>query len=189
MATESLSELIKTVSVGEDGDQAYVRLYGSQVKPCDFRRWYAQVKLTDASLETDEATVAKIKEYLVEELTVDEAFKDFCPDYVGPGEFSVAYTKQVMMLKAAVSAQIESARLAKEEADRKADEARITQEHSESEALAAEKLSPKVLSQKSRVAPVVPEVVEESPLEPAIVPLDVPVDVPSDVPVSDQTAV
>ena len=106
MATESLSELIKTVTVGEDGDQAYVRLYGSQVKPCDFRRWYAQVKLTDASLETDEATVAKIKEYLAEELTVEEAFKDFCPDYVGPGEFSVAYTRQVRILKAAVAAPV-----------------------------------------------------------------------------------
>lgn len=106
MAIDSLSELIKTVTVGEDGDQAYVRLYGSQVKPCDFRRWYAQVKLTGASLETDEATVAKIKEYLAEELTVDEAFKDFCPGYVGPGEFSVAYTKQVRILKAAVAAPV-----------------------------------------------------------------------------------
>lgn len=106
MATESLSELIKTVTVGEDGDQAYVRLYGSQVKPCDFRRWYAQVKMTEGSLETDEATVAKIKEYLAEELTVDEAFKDFCPDYVGPGEFSVAYTKQVRILKAAAESQV-----------------------------------------------------------------------------------
>jgi hypothetical protein len=106
MATESLSELIKTVTVGEDGDQAFVRLYGSQVKPCDFRRWFTQVKLTGASLETDEATIAKIKEYLADELTVDEAFKDFCPDYVGPGEFSVAYTKQVKILKATTEAPV-----------------------------------------------------------------------------------
>lgn len=106
MATGTLSELIKTVTVGEDGDQAFVRLYGSQVKPCDFRRWYAQIKLTETSAETDEATVAKIKEYIAEELTVDEAFKDFCPDYVGPGEFSVAYTRQVRILKAAAESVI-----------------------------------------------------------------------------------
>lgn len=101
MATNSLSELIKTILVGEDGDQAYVRLYGSQVKPCDFRRWFAQVKLTGDSRETDADTVEQIKLYVAEEMTVDEAFKDFCPDYIGPGEFSVAYTQQVRVLKAA----------------------------------------------------------------------------------------
>jgi hypothetical protein len=106
MAEQPLSELIKTVQVGEDGDQAYVRLYGSQVKPCDFRRWYAQVKLTETCTETDEATVAKIKEYIADEIPVDEAFKDFCPNYVGPGEFSVAYTKQVRILKAAAEPAI-----------------------------------------------------------------------------------
>lgn len=157
MAIDSLSELIKTVTVGEDGDQAYVRLYGSQVKPCDFRRWYAQVKLTGASLETDEATVAKIKEYLAEELTVDEAFKDFCPGYVGPGEFSVAYTKQVKILKAAA------------------------------ETVATVVVPPKAKKVKlAQVVPVfaevVPEVVFESPSELAIVPLDVPADVPADNP-------
>ncbi len=160
MATESLSELIKTVSVGEDGDQAYVRLYGSQVKPCDFRRWFTQVKLTGASLETDEATVAKIKEYLTEELTVDEAFKDFCPDYVGPGEFSVWYTKQVMILKAAAEAPVAVVEPPKAKKF---------------------KLAP--------VVPAFAEVVVEQSPEPAIVPSDVPVEVPADVPVSDQTAV
>ena len=44
MATNTLSELIKTVQVGEDGDEAYRRLYADQVKPCDFRRWFATVQ-------------------------------------------------------------------------------------------------------------------------------------------------
>lgn len=101
VAEQSLSELIKTVSVGEDGDQAYARLYGKQVKPCDFRRWYTQVKQTGTSAEIDADTVENIATYIAEDLRVDEAFKDFCPDYVGPGEFSVAYTKEVAAQKAA----------------------------------------------------------------------------------------
>lgn len=109
MATQSLNELIKTVRVGEDGDQAYTRLYGHQVKPCDFRRWYTQVKQTNTSIEIDPETVAKIAAYIAEDLRVDEAFKDFCPDYIGPGEFSVAYTKEVAAQKAAAAVPVEPA--------------------------------------------------------------------------------
>lgn len=100
MATNTLSELIKTVQVGEDGDEAYRRLYANQVKPCDFRRWFATVQRDGTTIETDDDTIGMIKEYIAEGMIVDEAFKDFVPDYVGPGEFSVAYDKEIRSRKA-----------------------------------------------------------------------------------------
>lgn len=94
MATNTLSETIKTVEPGEDGDQAYHRLYGEQIKPCEFRRWYAVIQRGDTCIETDEETCAAIGQYIKEGMTVDEAFASHCPDYVGPGEFSVAFNRE-----------------------------------------------------------------------------------------------
>lgn len=106
MATNALSEVIKDVRVGEDGDEAYRRLYADQVKPCDFRRWFATVERDGKTNETDEATVEAIKEYISLDMSVDEAFKDFAPDYVGPGVFSVAYDKEVKSRKAIAHAHV-----------------------------------------------------------------------------------
>jgi len=103
MAANTLSELIKTVRDGEDGDEAYRRLYADQVKPCDFRRWFATVQRDKTTNETDDATIEAIKEYLELGMIVDEAFKDFCPDYVGPGEFHMAYEKEIRSRKAAAA--------------------------------------------------------------------------------------
>ena len=100
MAANTLSELIKTVRDGEDGDEAYRRLYADQVKPCDFRRWFSTVQRDGTTVETDEDTVDMIKQYIAEKMVVDEAFTDFVPDYVGPGEFSVAYDKEIRSRKA-----------------------------------------------------------------------------------------
>lgn len=102
MAANALSEVIKGVQVGEDGDEAYRRLYADQVKPCDFRRWFASVQRDGITNETDDVTINAIKEYLELGMSVDEAFVDFVPDYVGPGVFSVAYEKEVKSRKAAV---------------------------------------------------------------------------------------
>lgn len=104
MAANTLSELIKTVRDGEDGDEAYRRLYADQVMPCDFRRWFSTVQRDGTTVETDKETVDIIKEYIAEKMVVDEAFKDFVPDYVGPGEFSVAYDKEIRSRKAAKAA-------------------------------------------------------------------------------------
>lgn len=103
MATVALSELIKTVRAGEDGDEAYRRLYADQVKPCDFRRWFSTVQRDGTTIETDDDTIGMIKEYVAEGMIVDEAFKDFCPDYVGPGEFHMAYEKEIRSRKAAAA--------------------------------------------------------------------------------------
>lgn len=102
MDANALSEVIKGVQVGEDGDEAYRRLYADQVKPCDFRRWFASVQRDGVTNETDDVTISAIKEYLELGMSVDEAFVDFVPDYVGPGVFSVAYEKEVKSRKAAV---------------------------------------------------------------------------------------
>lgn len=102
MAADALSEVIKGVQVGEDGDEAYRRLYADQVKPCDFRRWFASVQRDGVTNETDDVTINAIKEYLELGMSVDEAFVDFVPDYVGPGVFSVAYEKEVKSRKASV---------------------------------------------------------------------------------------
>lgn len=102
MAADALSEVIKGVIAGEDADEAYRRLYSDQVKPCDFRRWFASVQRDGVTNETDDVTINAIKEYLELGMSVDEAFIDFVPDYVGPGVFSVAYEKEVKSRKAAV---------------------------------------------------------------------------------------
>lgn len=103
MATGALSEVIKGVIDGEDGDEAYRRLYADQVKPCDFRRWYATVERDGTTNETDDMTVDAIKEYISLDMSVDEAFVDFVPGYVGPGVFGSAYEKEVKSRKAAVA--------------------------------------------------------------------------------------
>lgn len=95
MGTNALSELVKDVRTGEDGDAAYERLCGHQIKACDFRRWYAQVKLNGPLIEADTATATKLGEYIAEGMTVEESFAEHCPDYVSPGVFGVAYEREM----------------------------------------------------------------------------------------------
>ena len=94
MAANTLSTSIEIVKPGEDGDQAYRRLYGEQVKPCDFRRWFTVVSITKACGELNDDMLKTISEYVDEGMTVDEAFATHCPDYVGPGEFSVLWNRE-----------------------------------------------------------------------------------------------
>lgn len=100
MASERLTKAVSEIITGEDGDAAYARLFGQQCKPCDFRRWYSQVRNT-GTCEMGEEMTAKLKSYIDEGIDIDDAFKDHVPDYVGPGEFGTAYTKEVRARKAA----------------------------------------------------------------------------------------
>lgn len=100
MASERLTKAVSEIITGEDGDVAYARLFGSQCKPCDFRRWYSQVRNT-GTCEMGEEMTAKLKAYIDEGIEIDDAFKDHVPDYVGPGEFGTAYTKEIRARKAA----------------------------------------------------------------------------------------
>ncbi len=103
MASERLSVAVSQIIDGEDGDMAYARLFGDQCKPCDFRRWYSQVRNT-GKCEMGEEMTAKLKSYIDEGIGIDDAFKDHVPDYIGPGEFGTAYTKEVRSRKAAAKA-------------------------------------------------------------------------------------
>lgn len=100
MASERLTKAVSEIITGEDGDAAYARLFGSQCKPCDFRRWYSQVRNT-GTCEMGEEMTAKLKAYIDEGLGIDDAFKDHVPDYIGPGEFGTAFTKEMRARKAA----------------------------------------------------------------------------------------
>ncbi len=95
MAANTLSEVMKTVQDGEDGDAAYRRLYGHQTRPCDFRRWFSAVQQNKACQEISEELNTQIAGYIQEGMLVEEAFRQHCPDFVGPGEFSVAYDKEL----------------------------------------------------------------------------------------------
>jgi len=100
MASERLTKAVSEIITGEDGDVAYARLFGDQCKPCDFRRWYSQVRNTGVCEMGEEMTL-KIKAYIDEGIDIDDAFKDHVPDYIGPGEFGTAYTKEIRARKAA----------------------------------------------------------------------------------------
>jgi len=100
MGTNKMNESIEITKPGEDSDRAYLRLYGTQVKPCDFRRWFTVISRGDVCLETDEEIGATIAEYIAEGMTVDEAFATHCPGYVGPGEFSVRWTRELRAIAA-----------------------------------------------------------------------------------------
>lgn len=100
MASERLTKAVSEIITGEDGDVAYARLFGSQCKPCDFRRWYSQVR-NHGTCEMGPEMTAKLKAYIDEGIDIDDAFKDHVPDYVGPGEFGTAYTKEMRARKAA----------------------------------------------------------------------------------------
>ncbi|MCA9010361.1 MAG: hypothetical protein KDB01_11470 [Planctomycetaceae bacterium] len=93
MATNALKEVITTVEQNENSDDAYQRLYGHQIKPCDFRRWFTKIKSAKACAEIDEEASAAIAGYVNEGMTIEEAFAQHCPDYVGPGEFAVALNR------------------------------------------------------------------------------------------------
>lgn len=103
MASERLKVAVSQIVDGEDGDVAFARLFADQCKPCDFRRWYSQVRNTGTCEMGDEMS-AKLKSYIDEGIEIDDAFKDHVPDYVGPGEFGAAYTKEVRARKAGKNA-------------------------------------------------------------------------------------
>lgn len=102
MASERLTKAVSEIITGEDGDVAYARLFGDQCKPCDFRRWYSQVR-RDGTCEMGEEMTVKLKAYIDEGIDIDDAFKDHVPDYIGPGEFGTAYTREIRARKAAAA--------------------------------------------------------------------------------------
>jgi hypothetical protein len=93
MATDTLDTLVSTIKPDENSDAAYERVYGNQVKPCDFRRWFTLLKCKKPCDEISEETAAAIAGYIAEDMTIEEAFATHCPDYVGPGEFAHALRK------------------------------------------------------------------------------------------------
>jgi len=99
MAAKQVSEAVASVLEGEDSDVAYARLFGAQVKPCDFRRWFTQVSRDGTSSEVDAETIEALTLYVGEKMTVEEAFKAHVPDFVGPGEFLTAYSKEMKARK------------------------------------------------------------------------------------------
>lgn len=103
MASERLTKAVSEIITGEDGDTAYARLFGSQCKPCDFRRWYSQVR-NSGVCEMGEEMTRKIKAYIDEGIDIDDAFKDHVPGYIGPGEFGTAFTKEMRARRAAGNA-------------------------------------------------------------------------------------
>jgi hypothetical protein len=112
--------LITSVKPGEDYDQAYARLYGSQMRPCTFRRVFAAIQSGATTTEVDEAAATKIKGYVTEGMSVDEAFVAHCPEFVGPGEFVRAYDKEMKARRnaAASSPPAPSAKVKTRGADR-----------------------------------------------------------------------
>lgn len=94
VAKNSLKEVIRSIQDNEDADQAYARLFGHQMRPCTFRRVFAVLQGGEETTEVDAETATKIKGYISEKLNVDEAFQSHCPDFVSPGEFSVAFEKE-----------------------------------------------------------------------------------------------
>jgi len=95
---QSLSEKIALVELGENGDQAWGRLYGDQCRPCNFRNWYAAINSGDTSRVPAEV-VESIQVLIEEGLHVDEAFHAYAPDYVTPGQFYVAFDNEIQRRK------------------------------------------------------------------------------------------
>ena len=77
-----LSEAVSEVGPEENIEAAFVRLYGNQVKPEDFRRVFNAVRRLPQEM------IDKIQEHAG--LTPDEAFRKCCPEYVDIGQFMTA---------------------------------------------------------------------------------------------------
>ena len=77
-----LSEAVSQVGPEEDIEAAFVRLYGNQVKPEDFRRVFNVVRRLPQEM------IDKIQEHAA--LTPEEAFRKCFPDYVDVGQFLTA---------------------------------------------------------------------------------------------------
>jgi hypothetical protein len=74
-----LNEAVTQVGLEEDIEQAFARLYGSQIHPSTFVRWHQALRHIPADL------LPKIQE--TSKLSPDEAFKVCCPDFVTLGVF------------------------------------------------------------------------------------------------------
>lgn len=77
-----LSEAVNQVGPEENIEAAFVRLYGSQTKPEDFRRVFNAVRSVPQEM------IDKIQEHAA--LTPDEAFRKCHPEYVDIGQFMTA---------------------------------------------------------------------------------------------------
>jgi hypothetical protein len=77
-----LSEAVKQVGSEENIEAAFLRLYGSQVKPEHFRQVFNAVRSVPQEM------IDKIQEHAA--LTPEEAFRKCCPEYVDVGQFMTA---------------------------------------------------------------------------------------------------
>lgn len=77
-----LSDAVSQVGKEENIEAAFVRLYGNQTKPEDFRRVFNAIRSVSQEM------IDKIQEHAA--LTPDEAFRKCCPEYVDIGQFLTA---------------------------------------------------------------------------------------------------
>ncbi len=77
-----LSEAVQQVGPEENIEAAFIRLYGGQTQPEQFRRLFNTVRKIPAEL------LQKIQEHA--DLAPDDAFKTIYPDHVNIGEFMTA---------------------------------------------------------------------------------------------------
>ncbi len=77
-----LSEAVQQVGADENIESAFIRLFGDQMQPEQFRKLFNTVR------KVPQTMIQKIQQNA--ELSPDDAFKAICPDYVNVGEFMTA---------------------------------------------------------------------------------------------------
>jgi hypothetical protein len=77
-----LSDAVKQVGADENIEAAFLRLYGSQVQPENFRKLFNAVRKCPAEM------IETIQQHA--DKSPDDAFRAIHPDYVNVGEFMAA---------------------------------------------------------------------------------------------------
>ena len=90
-----VSEAVKSIPEGMDPDQWYDQVYSYQIKPCAFRRWYADILKSGTTTECEKTLVDQILALQKEGVTVEEAFAEIQRVYVSRVEYSNEYFNQL----------------------------------------------------------------------------------------------
>ena len=93
MVVVTAEQAVRMIQPGENPDEAYVRIFAYQTKPCDFRRWFSMVKSKGTCDEVTPEVVEEIKELIIEGFDDHSSFMAMYPDYVTQGVYATEWIK------------------------------------------------------------------------------------------------